>query len=725
MTWVRFGGSLRRSTILLLLLLPFLAPAAGAERTVDDDLELCRRRVADRKWEEALAAYDRLFEDHPGDPAVRARLRDIEDGLKTAVFRAEYEEPTPEELFGGEVKYFGKASLKLRMKWDHEPDGPRVQREGSFSFIDIRFRDEVGMVMDAYTRSDKDEAFFVLLCYDVEEKGGYLVAPGARWETSTHSYVLPRRVVRLDKGKTTVLYEMGGGFACPSPGRYKIIRKKSTIEIFVDGRKGGTVHDRTYDGGYVGFGPFRPENLEIEGRLDEAWYSQLVAGIENRAFREWVEQKWPAERAQRIPAWAREEGGPGVELAGLKLPGKGGDLDAAETFAVLDDALNGNAASMLRLSVILATLADGPTKDFLEAAVAFLGDREADAEASLDRVLAAQDAYGPALALRGLVRFGRRKLDLARADLTAAKAATPGLDWAWIGLGWLAIYDGDLEAADAILREAVAAGAKTAALEEFAGSVHRARRGPLWTKRFEVETSHFRIASDHSKELCRDVAHHLESALESYQRLLPDVALSSRRARVYVFGDREGYLGYATDRGKNLMMTAGVYDPTVRELDFFLPVDRSGFFHTVRHEGFHRFLHEYIEKAPIWFNEGCAEYFASFRESFDGTPIAGEPYGEAIETLKAAKGKLEPLSKLLTMAQPDFMENGVVHYAQAWAVVYYLMKTDDREMKDALPRYLRALVDGISAEAAFAEHIEPILPSLERRYLAFALRAGN
>ena len=80
-------------------------------------------------------------------------------------------------------------------------------------------------------------------------------------------------------------------------------------------------------------------------------------------------------------------------------------------------------------------------------------------------------------------------------------------------------------------------------------------------------------------------------------------------------------------------------------------LDQTQIDEVVRHEGFHRFLHEHLEAAPLWFNEGCAEYFASARESFGGDLISRTDWTSegTLDNAAAVRGMLprSPLGRAM------------------------------------------------------------------------------
>ena len=194
-----------------------------------------------------------------------------------------------------------------------------------------------------------------------------------------------------------------------------------------------------------------------------------------------------------------------------------------------------------------------------------------------------------------------------------------------------------------------------------------------------------------------------------------------RKSTVYVFATEAGYLRYAGDVQKDLEGSAGAYDPRTRELVLFVPDQDAGFVHTVRHEGFHQFVHSALPEIPIWFNEGCAEFFAAGTKGrFSARITPGAVHLGRLRRLRSslkANVDFTPLNKLLVMDHRTFMKKAGLHYAQAWAIVHYLRKGDRGRMEEVFDDYVNALRKGASAEEAYNQVIAPIRVRLERQYL--------
>ena len=281
---------------------------------------------------------------------------------------------------------------------------------------------------------------------------------------------------------------------------------------------------------------------------------------------------------------------------------------------------------------------------------------------------------------------------------------------------FLAIFEGDLAAAGEVIESARKAGAFSAQLQAFEDRLHLVARGPNWPQRFDHETGHFRIASDHGKDLCREVGDLLELQIRSLRKHFPGVERSEIKTRVYVFSSRAGFLGYASDQLQDLSQAAGAYDPRMREIVLFVPRKRQGLVDTVRHEGVHCYMHEFLDDAPMWFNEGLAEYFGSARLRHGSLYTPGAIHAEALDALKKRAGDALTLEALFTLPRQEFMKDAMLTYAQSWALVHLLAKTRKPLLRNMLGAYFKCLREGKSKDDAYREIFEPHLAKIQDAY---------
>jgi hypothetical protein len=282
------------------------------------------------------------------------------------------------------------------------------------------------------------------------------------------------------------------------------------------------------------------------------------------------------------------------------------------------------------------------------------------------------------------------------------------------------------------LAAASAAGTASALTSDLRQALMRLRRGPDWKKKSESLAPNYFVSSDAGMAVCNDVVKILEECADVYRRQFRPRPRKTR-PRVRVFSGFESYADYVSDLGADPSRTLGVYLPPLRELCVFLHEDRPTLSNTIRHEGFHQYLHDFLEDAPIWFNEGHAEYFGFSRRK-QGRALVGQADDEQVALLLELAPKFSPLSKLFTMEPAEFMASADVHYVESWAVIHMLRAAGgpptkgllDPSLTGLLDRYFDALLAGRSQDEAWREVLAPNVDLIEkslRTYVTFlALR---
>jgi hypothetical protein len=121
---------------------------------------------------------------------------------------------------------------------------------------------------------------------------------------------------------------------------------------------------------------------------------------------------------------------------------------------------------------------------------------------------------------------------------------------------------------------------------------------------------------------------------------------------------------------------------------------------TVRHEGFHQYLHQFVEDAPTWFDEGMAQTFEVRPQEKGDEP----------------RDKYVPLGELFAMGHEAFMAKAQVMYPESRALCTMLRTTKDPKLKGVLANLYMALRSGASADAATRKVIGPILSYLQTEF---------
>jgi tetratricopeptide (TPR) repeat protein len=718
---------LRRASAIAAILLA-AAGGAGAQEapgsTFEKDLQAAKTHMKVERWAQAAKAFQAIFERNPGSADVIRRLGDIEADLRLCLFRAQAKKPDADDLFGEWAESLEFGSRKIVLDY---PDGPVEPHwagtPGSSGVLKIPLEEDLTVEFSCTVRDSKTDKYyspFATFCFDVEKGTGYQLYPGFYYETigGKSFYSDDSKIVRLDGGSEKVLAakpKVSFGYLINMDCR--MTRRGASFSVQVDGKTRVAASDGKYVRGVVGVSAARVHSLVVRGTVEETHFRSLVGAHYEREYREWIEDDW--DRDEVIPAWARRGPAPAGKAAPPLLPG-----DAP---APLPEALAGAMEAWRRGSVpeflaLAGTLEGLPprTAAYLAALRDLAFGRAAAARAGFDGLLEQEPGFHGALLHRGILRLRLRDLEGAAADLEASKAGAAAMPSLYQSLADLAMLDGDIERAHAVLGDAKVAGALTPRLEKMAAWVQRCREGPLWPKRYESRNKATVVRSDHSVELCREVADLVDRSYASYVSQFPKTDRPRAPLRVWVFSNREGYVRYAADLGRDLEKSAGAFIPGVGEMVLFVPdLARADFKGTVKHEAFHSFLHGLVDDAPTWFDEGYAQWFeiAQFK---DGALLPGEPAASTLETLRDRDSSTLPrLRELLLMDHATFMKDAKVHYAQSAALVHYLVECKEPPGKRLLLEYLASLRGGMTSEEAFRKHLEPRLAGIESGFYSW------
>lgn len=128
---------------------------------------------------------------------------------------------------------------------------------------------------------------------------------------------------------------------------------------------------------------------------------------------------------------------------------------------------------------------------------------------------------------------------------------------------------------------------------------------------------------------------------------------------------------------------------------------RDGLDGVIFHEYLHYVVAHNVPTVPLWFNEGLAEFFKTFR-AMDGGAVIGTSVDSHAEHLR--KHRLMPLGRLFAVDRDSTVYNqGELRntfYAQSWALVHYLLLGDHARCPEARD-FRNLLMQGVSQSEAF------------------------
>ncbi|MEO8431408.1 MAG: DUF1570 domain-containing protein [Acidobacteriota bacterium] len=223
-----------------------------------------------------------------------------------------------------------------------------------------------------------------------------------------------------------------------------------------------------------------------------------------------------------------------------------------------------------------------------------------------------------------------------------------------------------------------------------------------------ADTAHFTLFSDAGPDKTRDLALELErfrsvlllltQSADTADAVPTSVVLFRNDSSMAPYRPRfEGRsrspIGFfqASRDGNTIALVAGGHSDAQR---------------VVIHEYLHDFLHGHFPPQPLWYHEGAAEFFGTFRSESTEVRI-GLPIPEHLRLLR--ESKLLPLAELFSVAHDSAEYHDAsrqrLFYAESWALVHYLLRGAPQRTPQ-LARFLGLLEGGSPIDAAFREAFE-------------------
>ncbi|HZH31847.1 MAG TPA: tetratricopeptide repeat protein [Pyrinomonadaceae bacterium] len=144
------------------------------------------------------------------------------------------------------------------------------------------------------------------------------------------------------------------------------------------------------------------------------------------------------------------------------------------------------------------------------------------------------------------------------------------------------------------------------------------------------------------------------------------------------------------------------------------------------HEYVHALVRNNYAGAPIWFNEGLAQYYSEFELSADRRRVRlGRELTHRLDAL--GRERLLPLKTLLSAdvysAHYQQHDRHELFYAQSWAFVHYLLSDASGARQAQLARYLELAGNGTPVEESFREAFKVDFGQMEGALAAYVRAA--
>lgn len=218
-----------------------------------------------------------------------------------------------------------------------------------------------------------------------------------------------------------------------------------------------------------------------------------------------------------------------------------------------------------------------------------------------------------------------------------------------------------------------------------------------------VRSKNFFLIGNASEKEIRQVGLRLEQFRFVFTRLFPNIRFNTPvPTTVIVFKSISSYAPFRPSP------TIAGYFQKGQDVNYItLTTELTGGqdpFNVIFHEYTHLLVNNTFENAPLWFNEGLAEYYSTFKITDDQKIALGTAIGNHVFLLRDSK--MLPLKTLLAVdhKSPHYNEakKQGIFYAESWALMHYLLigKTGRVEQ---LAKFLDQLNANVDSEKAFQD----------------------
>ncbi|HVE56391.1 MAG TPA: tetratricopeptide repeat protein [Pyrinomonadaceae bacterium] len=238
-----------------------------------------------------------------------------------------------------------------------------------------------------------------------------------------------------------------------------------------------------------------------------------------------------------------------------------------------------------------------------------------------------------------------------------------------------------------------------------------------------VRSKNFFMIGNASEKEIRQVATKLEQFRETFRLLFPKAKFNQTiQTNVVVFKSDSAYRPFKPKRadGKPDDGIAGYFQPgeDLNYITLSTEGEKEDTYNTIFHEYVHFLLDTNFGKSevPPWFNEGLAEYYSTFRIEDDQKVTLGGLENNHLYLLQ--QSQLIPLKTFFEIDNYSLHQNGnhsrSIFYAQAWALIHYLIQGNNGANTDAMNKFLNLVMNKVEPEKAFQQVFQYDYATMEK-----------
>ena len=239
-----------------------------------------------------------------------------------------------------------------------------------------------------------------------------------------------------------------------------------------------------------------------------------------------------------------------------------------------------------------------------------------------------------------------------------------------------------------------------------------------WIK---VVSANFIVISDAGEIEARKVAAMLEQFRHTALMILPQSKIKAPvPTKVFHFRSHGSFRAFKPKyKGKIMSAVNGYFFGDGDHSYIALTTDTGGgqAYEVIFHEYQHFILSNNLANAPLWLDEGLAEYYSAFEPRYDGREVllGRSPLRHVMALRKATPMPLEKLFSIDSKS-PEYNEakKAGLFYAQSWALAHYLMLGNEGKRRPQFIRFIKSLGDGQPVEEAFRQSFQADYKTIEK-----------
>jgi tetratricopeptide (TPR) repeat protein len=240
-----------------------------------------------------------------------------------------------------------------------------------------------------------------------------------------------------------------------------------------------------------------------------------------------------------------------------------------------------------------------------------------------------------------------------------------------------------------------------------------------WTS---VRSKNFFLVGNAGEKEIKQVANRLEQFREVFRHLFRDVSFDSPvPTTVVVFKNDGAYKPFKPVVEGKIRDVAGYFQSGEDVNYITLTPPRGGGedpYRTIYHEYVHLLVANNLGagSVPPWFNEGLAEYYSTFSVDDARKVRLGDLIDSHILLLRQTR--MPPLKTLFELDYYSLHRNRSearsVFYAQAWALVHYIIQSNNGARLPQMNKFLELTAAGRPVGPAFVEAFQTDLAAMEK-----------